>query len=154
MGSCFQGPNASLILICCSQVYLGHVVAGTLPPPPLLLPPVTFPRYATHGIPMTQGNGSSSAQIPKPSHSKDGLATLSEDNNTPGELEEDELKQQLLDVTPGSPEAEDLMESLEENIKQLHQKNKTSASLLGIFAKALWKDRQGTFYQRNFYSHM
>lgn len=154
MSPCFQGPNALLILIHCSQVYLGHVVAGTLPPPPLLLPPVTFPRYATHGIPMTQGNGSSSAKIPKPSHSKVGLNTLLEDNDTPGEPEEDELKQQLLDVTPGSPEAKDLMESLEENIKKLHPKNKTSASLLGIFAKALWKDRQGTFYQCDFYGHM
>jgi len=64
------------------------------------------------------------------------------------------LKQQLLEVTPGLPEAEDLMERLEENIKKLHPKNKTSASLLGIFAKALWKDRQGTFYQCNFYGHM
>ena len=154
MCPCLQGPNASLILIRCSQVYLGHIVAGTLPPPPLLLPPVTFPWYATHGIPTTQGNGSSSAKIPKPSHSKVGLNALSEGNDTPGEPEEDALKQQLLDITPGSPEANDLMESLEENIKKLHPKNKTSASLLGIFAKALWKDRQGMFYQRNFHGHM
>jgi len=150
---CFQGPNALLILICCSQAYLGHVVAGTLPPPPLLLPPVTFPRYATHGIPTTQGSSSSSAKIPKPSHSEVGLNTLSEGNDTPGEPEEDVLKQ-LLEVTPGSPEAEDLMETLEENIKKLHPKNKTSASLLGIFAKALWKDRQGMCYQCNFYGPM
>jgi hypothetical protein len=89
-----------------------------------------------------------------PSHSKVGLNALSEGNDTSGEPEEDALKQRLLDITPGSPEAEDLMESLEENIKKLHPKNKTSASLLGIFAKALWKDRQGTFHQCNFYGHM
>jgi hypothetical protein len=144
----------SLILICCSQVYLGHVVAGTLPPPPPLLPPVTFPRYATHGTPATQGNSSSSAKIPKPSHSKVGSNALSEGNDGPEEPEEDALKQQLLEVAPGSPEAEDLMDSLEQNIKKLHPKNKTSASLLGIFAKALWKDRQGTFYPSNSYGHM
>lgn len=142
-----------LILIPHSQAYLGHIIAGTLPPPPLLLPPVTFPRYATHGIPTTQGNISSSAKIPKAPHSKVGLNALSEGNNTSGETEEDVLKQ-LLEVTPGSPEAEDLMESLEENIKTLHPKNKTSASVLGVFAKALWKDRQGMFLQCNFYSHM
>src|ERR1700733_2563668 len=99
---------------------------------------------------MTQGNSSSSAKIPTPSHSKVGLNALSE-GNTSGEPEEDALKQQLVEITPGSPEAEDLMQSLEENIKKLHLKNKTSASLLGIFAKALWKDCQGTFYQCNFY---
>ena len=90
----------------------------------------------------------------KPSRSKVRLNTLSEGNDTPGEPEEDALKQQLLEVTPGSPEAEDLMENLKENIKKLHLKNKTLASLLGIFAKALWKDRQGVFYQCNFYGHM
>ncbi len=143
-----------LILIPCSQVYLGHIIAGTLPPPPLLLPPVTFPRHATHGIPATQANRSSSAQIPKPSHSKVGLDALSEGNNTSGGPDEDALKQRLVEVTPGSREAEDLMESLTERVKKLQPKNKTTASLLGIFAKALWKDRQGMFLQCNLQGHM
>ena len=143
-----------LILIPCSQVYLGHAIAGTLPPPPLVLPPVTFPRYATHGVPMTQGNHPSPVAIPKTPHSKVGLDTTPEGNDTPGEPDEDALKQQLVEVTPGSREAEDLMESLHERVKKLRPKNQTMASLLGIFAKALWKDRQGTFLQCNFYGHM
>lgn len=143
-----------LILIPCSQVYLGHAIAGTLPPPPLVLPPVTFPRYATHGVPMTQGNHPSPVAIPKTPHSKVGLDTTPEGNDTPGEPDEDALKQQLVEVTPGSREAEDLMESLDERVKKLRPKNQTMASLLGIFAKALWKDRQGTFLQCNFYGHM
>lgn len=103
---------------------------------------------------MTQGNGSSSGTIPQPSHSGVGPGTLLGGNDTPGEPEEDALKQQLLEVTPGSPEAEDLMESLEGRIKRLHRKNKTSASFVGVLAKALWKDRQGTFYQCNFYGNI
>ena len=70
------------------------------------------------------------------------------------EEEEDELKQQLLEVTPGSSEAEDLMEILEKTAKKIsHPKSQTTASLLGIFAKALWKDRQGMF-QGHFYGLM
>jgi hypothetical protein len=61
-------------------------------------------------------------------------------------LEQDNLKEQLLQVTPGSPEANDLMEILGEMAQKLnHSKTKTTASLLGMFAKALWKDRQGLF---------
>jgi hypothetical protein len=146
-----------LILIPCSQVYLGNVVAGALPPPPLILPPVTFPQYATHGIPKTHGSTSSSLpKIPKASHSKVAFRTPSSPlhGDEDDELEEVALKRQLLEVTPGSPEAEDLMEILEARVKKLHPKNKTTASLLGIFAKALWKDRQGMFFKCNFYGHM
>jgi hypothetical protein len=47
-------------------------------------------------------------------------------------------------VIPGSPEAKSLMESLEERARGIgRMKTKTTASLLGILAKALWKDRQG-----------
>jgi hypothetical protein len=36
------------------------------------------------------------------------------------------------------------METLEKTARKIsHLKTKTTASLLGIFAKALWKDRQG-----------
>lgn len=140
-----------LILITCSQVYLGNVMAGDLPPPPPIFPPVTFPRYVTHGIPKMQGNTSALA-----SHSNVAPPTTSltgqEDNNV--SLEEDELKQQLLEVTPGSSEAEDLMEILEKTAKKIsNPKSQTTASLLGIFAKALWKDRQGMF-QGHFYGLM
>ena len=73
-----------LIQIPCSQVYLGHIIAGTLPTPPPFLPPVTFPRYATHGIPMAPGNASSSSfiKIPELSRSKVGVNALSKGNNT------------------------------------------------------------------------
>jgi hypothetical protein len=142
-----------LILITCSQVYLGNVVAGDLPPPPPIFPPVTFPRYVTHGIPKMQGNTSALA-----SHSNvappTSVQTGQEDNNTSPEEEEDELKQRLLEVTPGSSEAEDLMEILEKTAKKIsHPKSQTAASLLGIFAKALWKERQGMF-QGHFYGLM
>lgn len=146
-----------LILIPCRQVYLGNIVAGTLPPPPLLLPPVTFPQYATSGIPKTQGHSSSSVKIHATSHSKVAFSTPSspqEDEDASGELDEDSLKQQLLEVTPGSPEAEDLMEILEALVKKLNPGNKTMASVLGVFAKALWKDRQGIFLQCAFYGHI
>ena len=91
--------------------------------------------------------------MPELSHSKVGVNALSKGNNTSSEPEEDGFKQQLLEVTPGSPEAKDLMKTLKDTVKNLHPKNKTTASLLGVFAKALWKDRQGMFLQRNFYGH-
>ena len=74
-------------------------------------------------------------------------SSLQENDDISDELEEDVLKRRLLEVPPGTPEAYDLMEILEERVKKLHPKNKTTASLLGVFAKALWKDRQGTFLQ-------
>jgi hypothetical protein len=74
-------------------------------------------------------------------------SSLQENDDISDELEEDVLKRRLLEVTPGTPEADDLMEILEERVKKLHPKNKTTASFLGVFAKALWKDRQGTFLQ-------
>lgn len=129
-----------LILITCSQVYLGNVMAGDLPPPPPIFPPVTFPRYVTHGIPKMQGNTSALASDSNGAPPTTSL-TGQEDNNV--SLEEDELKQQLLEVTPGSSQAEDLMEILEITAKKIsHPKSQTAASLLGIFAKALWKVRQ------------
>ena len=61
-------------------------------------------------------------------------------------LEQDNLQEQLLTVTPGSPEAEDLMEVLQDMARKItHSKTKTMASPLGMFAKALWKDREGLF---------
>jgi hypothetical protein len=140
--------NRLLNLIPCSQVYLGDVVAGTLPPPPLLLPPITFPRYVSQGLPKTQEIPSTLATIPKALHSNIAPATAlptgqEEDDIS---LEQDQFKQRLLQVTPGSSEAESLMDILEETARKIsHPKTKTTASLLGIFAKALWKDRQGMF---------
>lgn len=126
-------------------------MAGDLPPPPPIFPPVTFPRYVTHGIPKMQGNTSALASDSNGAPPTTSL-TGQEDNNV--SLEEDELKQQLLEVTPGSSEAEDLMEILEITAKKIsHPKSQTTASLLGIFAKALWKDRQGMF-QGHFYGLM
>lgn len=134
-----------LILIACSQVYLGNILAGNLPPPPPILPPVTFPRYATHGIPQTPGNATSSIVVRRASPA---AQTGQEEDDI--SWQQAQLKQQLLEVTPGSVEAEDLMDSLEEMVRNIsHPKTKTMASLLGIFAKALWKDRQGIF-QRHF----
>jgi hypothetical protein len=49
------------------------------------------------------------------------LLTGQEDNNV--SLEEDELKQQLLEVTPGSSEAEDLMEILETVARKISHPN-------------------------------
>jgi hypothetical protein len=60
-------------------------------------------------------------------------------------LELDAFKQQLLEVAPGSAEAEGLMDIVEETVKKIRPKMKTTASCLGILAKALWKDRQGIF---------
>lgn len=129
-----------LILVACSQVYLGNIMAGNLPPPPPIFPAITFPQCATQGIPTTQGNTSASATIPPPTT----LLTGNEDDDIL--LEQDNLKEQLLTVTPGSPEAEDLMEVLQDMARKItHSKTKTMASLLGMFAKALWKDRQGLF---------
>jgi hypothetical protein len=65
-------------------------------------------------------------------------------------LEQDAFKQQLLEVTPGSTEAEDLLDNVEATVKKISPKTKTTASFLGILAKALWKDRQGIF-QGHFY---
>ena len=135
-----------LILITCSQVYLGNVLAGNLPPPPPIFPPVTFPQYATHGIPKTQGNASALVTMPKASISNVTPPTTSVTGQENDDLsaEQDKLQQQLLDVTPGSPDAQDLLEILEEMARKIsHSKGKTTAILLGIFAKALWKDRQG-----------
>jgi len=129
-----------LILVACSQVYLGNIMAGNLPPPPPIFPAVTFPLCATQGIPTTHGNASASAEITPPTT----LLTGKEDDDIL--LEQDNLKEQLLQVTPGSPEAHDLMEILGEMAQKLnHSKTKTTASLLGMFAKVLWKDRQGRF---------
>ena len=134
-----------LIFVTCSQVYLGSIITGNLPPPPPIFPPVTFPRYATHGIPKTQGNTSALVKIPKASHSNIHPATHGEDEDDIS-LEQDKLKQQLLEVIPGSSEAESLLETLEDRARKIiHPQTKTTASLLGIFAKALWKDRQGMF---------
>jgi hypothetical protein len=132
-----------LILIAHSQVYLGNILAGSLPPPPLIFPPVTFPRYVTHGIPKTQGDTSAFvSSIPPPTADSTGQ----DDDDI--SREQDKLKQQLLEVTPGSAAAEDLMDSLEEMAKNIsHPKTKTTASLVGIFAKALWKDRQGIYWK-------
>lgn len=129
-----------LILVTHSQVYLGNVVAGNLPPPPPILPPVTFPRCATHGIPTTKGN-------PPPSTMTRSTTPLQPAQEDDISLEEDKLKEQLLCVAPGSSEAAKLMEMLEEMARTIsHSKTKTTASLLGMLAKALWKDRQGLFH--------
>src|SRR5271154_33202 len=119
-----------------------------LPPPPLLFPPVTFPQYVTHGLPKTHKNPSTSATIPHAFHNSNPPATAlptgqEEDDIS---LEQDAFQQRLLQVTPGSSDAASLMEILEETARKIsHPKTKTTASLLGIFAKALWKDRQGMF---------
>jgi hypothetical protein len=82
----------------------------------------------------------SNSKVPPPTTSVTGQ----EDDNI--SVEQNKLQQQLLEVTPGSTAAENLMESLEEMARKIsHSKSKTTASLLGIFAKALWKDRQGIF---------
>ena len=129
-----------LILVACSQVYLSNIMAGNLPPPPPIFPAITFPQCATQGIPTTQGNASTSATIPPPTP----FLTGNEDDNIL--LEQDNLKEQLLTVTPGSPEAEDLMEVLQDMAHKItHSKTKMMASLLGMFAKALLKDHQGLF---------
>jgi hypothetical protein len=127
-----------LTLVICSQVYLGNVVAGTLPPPPPIFPPVTFPRYTTHGIPNAKGND----PLPKASHSNVAPPTPTVTGQDDDILaEQDKLQQQLLEVTPGSPEAKNLLEIVEQMAKKIsHLKGKTTASLIGIFAKALWKD--------------
>jgi len=87
-------------------------------------------------------SSSSVFKIPKASsHFNASTPALEEEDIN---LEEDEFKQQLIAVTPGSAEAECLMETLEKTARKIsHPMKKTTASLLGIFAKALWKDRQG-----------
>ena len=129
----------------CSQVYLGNVLAGNLPAPDPILPSVTFPPYATHGIPKVR-----QTTLPKiPAASDSGVITpsalLGGQEEEDISLELDAFKQQLLEVTPGSPEAEDLMDNVEATVKKISPRMKTTASFLGILAKALWKDRQGIF---------
>lgn len=88
-----------------------------------------------------------------PSHPKVRLPTPKAEDVSGGP-EEELLREQLLDVTPGSPEAEELMETLEGTVKRLAPKNKTTASVLGILAKALWKDRQGMYLECKLHIHM
>jgi hypothetical protein len=124
------------------------VLAGNLPAPDPILPSITFPPYATHGIPKVQQDASST--LPKmPLASDSGVITPSallrgqeEDDIL---LEQDAFKQQLLEVTPGSTEAEDLMDNVEATVKKISPRTKTTASFLGILAKVLWKDCQGIF---------
>ena len=137
-----------LILITHSQVYLGNVVAGDLPPPPPIFPAVTFPRYAARGIPNTEGSFSALVTRPGTSQSNVTFPTTSVTDleNEDISAEQEKLQQQLLEVAPGSSEAENLLEIVEAMARKIsHLKGKTTASLVGIFAKALWKDRQGMF---------
>lgn len=98
-----------------------------------------------------QGNASALVPIPTTSHSNPTTALLTGQGDSNISLEQDQLKQQLLEVTPGSPEANSLMESLDGRARGIgHVKTKTTASLLGTLAKALWKDHQG-MSQDHFY---
>lgn len=130
------------------QVYLGNVVANTLPPPPPIFPPITFPRHATHGIPKAQAVPPTGTKPPKSSATRATLppseAGGQEVESTEVDDELDVFKQKLLEVTPGSEAAEDLMQDLEKTAHRIaKRKGQTVFTITAVFAKALWRKAQG-----------
>lgn len=125
-------------------------MSSTLPPPAPIFPPITFPRHALHGIPKAQAAPPTTSKplrskTPGPQSALPPTDTdVQEVERTDADEELATFKEQLLAVTPGSMEAEDLMAKLERTSQSIaKQKGVTVFTIAAIFAKALWKKSLG-----------
>lgn len=116
---------------------------GAADAPPPILPPFTFPPYATHGIPGAVVRPQLHASASR--LTQDATKLLAKDETvTEGFESFEHFKTQVVEVEPGSEEAVELMENAESMAKRFSKEHGgTVISALGKLAKALWKKRQG-----------
>ncbi|KAF8295389.1 hypothetical protein DL93DRAFT_805642 [Clavulina sp. PMI_390] len=131
-----------------SLAYLGNVIDESVPPPPPVFGKFEYPRHLTSGVPKGQAFTSVRPSVSLASRqakpSKSGKANPGDKKKEEGKALEDALREEILHATPGSAEAQALMERLEPAFEVIGKAKESSAvAVAGRFASALWKERQG-----------